>query len=180
MNVSLIMTVIGPDRPGLVESISRVVVAHDGNWVDSRMAHLAGQFAGVVRVDVPRDEAPKLTAALEAMREAGLDIVIHADTAHEDALQHELVRLELVGQDRPGIVAEITRVLAASRVNVEELNTDCTSAATTGQRLFHATARLQLPGGCDLDQLQRQLERIAGDLMVDVSLDRSPEPQARL
>ena len=49
----LVLTLIGADRPGLVESLAKRVAAHRGNWVESRMAHLAGQFAGILRVEVP-------------------------------------------------------------------------------------------------------------------------------
>jgi glycine cleavage system regulatory protein len=167
------MTVLGEDRPGLVESLSRVVAQNGGNWVESRMAHLAGQFAGIVRVDVAADQAGSLADALRALSSEGLELIIHSDEMPAVAPpdRPKLVRLELVGQDRPGIVSEITRVLAAHNVNVEDLSTECITAPTTGQQLFQATAKLQLPSTDAEALLRDDLEKIAGDLMVDITIE---------
>jgi glycine cleavage system regulatory protein len=172
-HVSLVLTVLGTDRPGLVEAIARVVAEHGANWVESRMAHLAGQFAGILRVDVTADRAEGLADALRGLDEHGLDLIVHPDATAPELSDASLVQLELVGQDRPGIVREITHVLAAAGVNVEEFTTACTSAPTTGQTLFEATARLRLPPNFSETQLRHDLEQLATDMMVDISLHRS-------
>ena len=170
---SLVMTVLGQDRPGLVESLSRVVVENGGNWIESRMAHLAGQFAGIVRVEVDADQAGRLTDALRGLDREGLDLIIHSDEAppHAPRPTPGLVKLELIGQDRPGIVSEITRVLTSHGVNVEDLTTECVTAPTTGQQLFQASAKLQLPSGAAETALRKDLEKIAADLMVDITIE---------
>ena len=175
MTTSLVLTVLGPDRPGLVEQIARLVADHGGNWVESRMAHLAGQFAGILRVEVPAEQAAALSAAIAALQQAGLDSVIHRDSAPlaptaRSAPNQPALHLELVGQDRPGIVRDISRVLAAQGVNVEELSTECVAAPTTGQALFRAAAQLRLPSGLTVDDLRTALEQVAADLMVDVTI----------
>jgi glycine cleavage system regulatory protein len=167
---SLVLTVLGADRPGLVESLARVVAEHGGNWVESRMAHLAGHFAGILRVEVDADRADALTAELKALGAAGLESIVHPDRVGTTPVDLPLVQLELVGQDRPGIVREISRVLAAQGVNVEELHTECVAAPTTGQSLFRASARLRLPAGVSEASLRTALEAVAADLMVDVEL----------
>lgn len=167
---SLILTVLGADRPGLVESLARVVADHGGNWVESRMAHLAGHFAGILRVEVDADRAVALTKALEGLAQSGLESIVHPDAAVGVADSRPLVRLDLVGQDRPGIVREISRVLVAQGVNVEELHTECVAAAESGQSLFRATARLRLPAAVSETSLRTALEAVAADLMVDVEL----------
>lgn len=168
---SLVLTILGQDRPGLVDSIAAVVTEHGGNWVESRMAHLAGQFAGVLRVEVDPQQAEALQSALKTLGEAGLEAVVHADSVGAAASETPLVNLSLVGQDRPGIVREISRVLAAHGVNVEELSTTCTRAATTGQPIFQAEAQLRLPAGVNSDALRTALEQVAHDMMVDLSLE---------
>ncbi|MCG8448861.1 MAG: ACT domain-containing protein, partial [Pirellulales bacterium] len=82
-----------------------------------------------------------------------------------------VVQLSLVGQDRPGIVREISRLLAAHGVNVEELNTECKRAPNSGQELFQAHAQLRLPTGVSVDTLRTALEQVASDMMVDISLE---------
>lgn len=169
-NTSLVLTILGADRPGLVESIASLVAQHNGNWLESRMAHLAGQFAGILRVEVDPAHAEALTQALAGLASAGLETVIHPDPVAATPIDRPLVKLDLLGQDRPGIVRQISSVLAALGVNVEELNTECRAAAETGQPLFQATAQLRLPPDVSEDSLRTALENVAADLMVDVKL----------
>lgn len=171
--VSLVMTLLGQDRPGLVESLADVVREHGGNWLESRMAHLAGQFAGILRVEVPSEQASALTTALQQLDAQGLQLIVHADPDASEQLVplSGLVQLELVGQDRPGIVREITGVLARHGVNVEDLNTRRIAAPNSGQQIFEATVKMQLPSAEASSQLRKDLEHIAADLMVDISFD---------
>ncbi len=166
---SLVVTVIGKDRPGLVESVSAVVEEHGGSWVESRMSRLAGEFAGILRVSVPAAQADALSGALETLRAGGLRVVVERGF-EETAEEGHLIVLELVGSDRPGIVHKISEALAARGVNVDELNTECEGAPWSGGTLFKAMARLRAPKGLDLDQLRESLEAIAADLMVDISI----------
>lgn len=171
MQTDLIMTVIGPDRPGLVDELSGIVAAHQGNWLESRMSRLGGQFAGILRVQIPAEAEEGLRHALESLQARGMQTVLRTEHPAEPGASSKagaLVELELVGQDRPGIVREISRVLARHRVNVEELTTGCVSAPMSGEALFTATARLFCPAGSDLKQIRADLESIASDLMVDV------------
>jgi glycine cleavage system regulatory protein len=84
--------------------------------------------------------------------------------------------LEIVGQDRPGIVSQIARVLASHGVNVEELQSECASAAMTGETLFKAQAKLRIPTGIDSVEIRRKLEKIAEDLIVEIKLEDLPAP----
>lgn len=166
---SLVVTVIGKDRPGLVESVSAVIEEHGGSWVESRMSRLAGQFAGILRASVPADHVEALSQALEALRSGGLRVVI--ERGFEEAPKEgHLVLLDLVGGDRPGIVHKISEALAARGVNVEELDTACEGAPWSGDTLFRAKARLWAPQALSLDDLRESLEAIAGDLMVDIKI----------
>ena len=126
MPATLVLTVIGDDRPGLVESLATTVAAHQGNWLESSLAHLAGKFAGIVRVDVPDDRVAALQAALAALD----GLRVSADNAGSDGETggSRRLRLSLVGHDRIGIVREVSQVLARHAVNVEELNTHTASA----------------------------------------------------
>jgi glycine cleavage system regulatory protein len=171
MSSSLVLTVIGADQPGLVEALSEVVASHGGSWQGSRMARLAGQFAGILEVRVASERAAALEQALHALDSRGLKVIV-ADAASAEAAADPLVLgLELVGQDRPGIIKEISAALSAISVNVIELETRCSSAPMSGEMLFIARARLHHPRSRPVDQLRETLEKIAADLMVDISLD---------
>jgi glycine cleavage system regulatory protein len=168
---SLVLTILGADQPGLVDSLAAIVTEHGGNWVESRMAHLAGQFAGILRVEVPPDRAEALTSAIKNLSAGGLESMVCAEPALASEAAGTLARLDLVGLDQPGIVRKISQVLATKGVNVEELATECTAAPTTGQNLFHATAQLRLPQGLAVEALRLALEQVAADLMVDLTLE---------
>jgi len=172
VQVPLVMTIIGPDRTGLVEAVARVLADHGGNWLESRMCRLGGEFAGILRVELPADQKQSLLDALEKIR--GLTVVVRPDAAAPVATPGRSVRMEVVGHDRPGIVREITSALARAGVNVEEFSSECTSAPMSGEILFQASARLQLPEGCDPAALKMELEKIAADLLVDVSFAEVP------
>ena len=166
----LVLTLIGPDRPGLVEAVAEVVAAHGGNWLEIRMAHLAGKFAGILRIEVSADKAAALQAALATLDARGLKVVGEPAGGADVATSGRTLDLELVGLDRPGIVREISQLLANSGANVEELSTDRTSAPMSGEMLFQAKARVRLPSNADLAHLRTALERLASDLMIEIRL----------
>jgi len=167
MLTPLVMTVIGPDRTGLVESVARVVAEHGGNWLESRMCRLGGEFAGILRIEVPAEKKSALLGALQKI--AGLNITVRSDEAKISTAGGHQTKLEIIGHDRPGIVREVSAALAKAGVNVEEFSSEVVSAPMSGETLFKAEARLQLPKGCNLSALKAELEKIAADLQVDVS-----------
>jgi glycine cleavage system regulatory protein len=168
MQIPLVMTIISPDRTGLVESVARAVADHGGNWLESRMCRLGGEFAGILRVEIPAEKKSGLLAALQNLQANGLQIVIR-DDAKISIASGKQTKLEIVGADRPGIVREISAALARANVNVEEFSSEIVSAPMSGETLFKASARLQLPDRCDLAALKKDLEKIAADLLVDIS-----------
>ncbi|HVR02585.1 MAG TPA: ACT domain-containing protein [Polyangia bacterium] len=175
----LVLTLIGPDRPGLVQAVAGIVAEHGGNWLESRMTHLAGKFAGILRAELPSERAAAALKALAALEERGLKIVAETVSRAERAAPERTMELELIGLDRPGIVREIAQLLAGSGVNVEELTTNRTSAPMSGEMLFEARAYVQVPGGTDIAKLRAALERIASDLMVEVKLEDRPPGAVR-
>jgi glycine cleavage system regulatory protein len=170
------MTVIGTDHPGLVGRLSAVIAEHGGNWLESRMAHLGGQFAGILRIEIPAEKEPSLLSALRSLEPQGLSVSVQRDVAAAAPVSPNLATVEVIGHDRPGIVRQISQVLAQRRVNVEELTTGCESAAMSGEMLFRATAKVRIPDSCGLDLLRHELEQIGSDLMVDVAVRPAETP----
>jgi len=171
MSRALVISIIGEDRPGLIEALSEVVALHGWSWEESRMARLAGHFAGVLQVRISVDRAEALAAALPGLAERGLHAsVVDSDLPLPEAAGHEPLALELVGQDRPGIVRDISAALAGIRVNVIELVTSVESAPMSGEPLFRARAQLRLPESVSVEDVSAALEKIADDLMADLTL----------
>jgi glycine cleavage system regulatory protein len=164
----VILTLLGADRPGLVESVADTVARLGGNWLESRMARLGGKFAGILRAQVPADRLAQLDEAMRGLARDDLKIVVETDTAGAPPLAERVLELELVGLDRPGIVRDISGVLVTHGANVEEITTDCSSAPMSGEMLFRARIRATLPKARDLGRLRADLERFATDLMVEL------------
>jgi glycine cleavage system regulatory protein len=169
--VFLVLTVLGDDRPGLVESLSDVIAAHEGNWLESRMARLAGKFAGILRASVPQTHADALTNALQELEVHGLRMIAEWSSSDEAVQEYRWLRLELIGSDRQGIVRDISHALAWRGINIDELSTEYMSAPMSGEMLFKATAQLRVPLQVAITDLQESLETLAHDLMVDVILE---------
>ncbi len=170
MTMPLVVTLNGLDRPGVVARVAECARTHAASWQESRFAHLAGRFAGIVRLDVPDASLPELEGALRALEGADLRVTVErgAQTSRE-ARPH--LTLELLGQDRPGIVREVSAVLARHGVNIEEFETEVENASMSGELLFRARAVVALAEDADLDALRADFEHLANELMVDLSLD---------
>jgi glycine cleavage system regulatory protein len=172
MSISLVLTIIGSDRPGLVEALSRTVTDHGANWLESRMARMAGKFAGILRVEVEEAKAQALTAALRGLQSQGLTVVVESGAAAvaSPVGEQRIAKLHFVGHDRPGIVKEISRAIAAKGINVDELVTECISAPMSGEPLFKATVTLRVPAGVKAAELSAELDRVAAALQLDLTL----------
>ena len=171
MSTAIVLTVVSDDKPGIVEALSEVIAGYGGNWTESSMMSLAGKFAGILMVQVPTEKADEFLLALEGLEANGLHIVAQRSDSAAEAGSGREHSIDLVGQDRPGIVHDITEVLAKRGVNVQELETTVQSASMSGESLFMAHARIFVPPETDLEQLQHDLEDLANELMVDIELE---------
>lgn len=170
MTQLLVLTLIGDDRPGLVEKVSAVIAAHGGNWTESSMAQLAGKFAGILKVEIPAEKTKALEAELGAI--AALKVVVEpAAAVVAPSGRTRRLNFSLVGHDRVGIVREISQVFARHGVNVERLETYTSSAPMSSELLFHAEAELRADDRLDARALQADLERLSNDLIADINLD---------
>ena len=173
---TLVLTAIGDDRSGLVDALSGTIAEHGGNWDRSHMSELAGKFAGIVLVTVPDNSVDALIGALQPLEQQGLlDITVSRADEDDSADDHREMALQLVGQDRVGIIRDLSHALAALGVSIQELETATSNAPMAGGMLFEARAALAVPGSVDLDQLQATVEALSNELMVDIDLGGSAE-----
>ncbi len=168
MNTSIVLTIIAADQPGIIQTVSTALTNHGGNWIQSSMSSLAGQFAGILLVSVPQENTDACLAELHGLEARGLRITAHASASASGVGETNTYALDLVGNDRPGIVLEITALLAKHKVSVHELETAVESASMGGGEIFRATAQLVVPATTDIDLLEAELEDLANDLMVDI------------
>ena len=170
----LVLTVIGDDRAGLVSALADVVTAHDGNWEDSQLAELAGRFAGIVVVGVPAERVDELTSALHEL-DGLLEVTSHpgaegaAGGVADDADAQRLT-VDLLGNDSPGIVREVSSVLSRHELSIETMTTETREAPMAGGLLFEAHVAVEVPASTDLADLRADLERLATELLVDIAV----------
>ncbi|MEO5714210.1 MAG: ACT domain-containing protein [Luteolibacter sp.] len=169
MNSYLVITLLGNDRPGLVNSLADTIARHGGNWLESRMARLAGQFAGIARIECPPDAVDALLRDLQSPGIPGLTVQAVREDA-TDPLPRRTVVVDVLGNDRPGIVRELTAAIAHAGGNVEELTTGLESAPMSGHPMFRAHGIVSIPEETETATLIHAIESLGGDLTVDLSI----------
>jgi glycine cleavage system regulatory protein len=171
MKNPIVLTVIADDQPGIVNHVSRVLKEHDGNWTHSSMSHLAGRFAGILMANVPVEREAECLDALHALDAEGIQIIARKGQKDSAPAPGHEYTLDVVGNDRPGIVADITRLLASHGVNVHGMETKVEPASMAGGELFRAQASLHIPEAADVGDLEAELEAMANDLMVEIRFE---------
>lgn len=172
MQTYLVLTATGRDRPGIVDTVTRLIVANDGNVEVSRMARLGGEFALLALVATPEDRAPALVAACAALEREGLVVQARrteAATATRYA-GHVSYRVEVRGADHAGIIHSVAHALAERGVNIETMDTDVTAAPLSGAPLFTMEAIVFAPASIGLTALRAELESIGDELGVDTDV----------
>jgi glycine cleavage system regulatory protein len=170
MNKTLIITIFGPDQPGLVKSISETLEKHQGSWSESRMTHLAGKFAGIVSVSLEVDKIEKLKKSLDKLQTNTFRIFVEeAPTLTVKSIPERTLSLELLAQDRPGIIHDITQQLAKLNVNIEDLKSSVKQASMSGGTLFCAKLKLSIPQNIKIEVVQETLEDMSDQFMVDLN-----------
>jgi glycine cleavage system regulatory protein len=164
---NIVVTFVGKDKPGLVDQLAQLVVKHSGNWLGSSMSHLAGQFAGILQVELPELELAKFSLAMGQLDDLNVVIQQGHNTAR-DLEPEELLNISVVCNDRSGIVQELTMALHSVDANIEQLGSQLESAANSGQTLFRAHITALLPAHSSIEQLQEAIEKIGDDVMVDI------------
>ena len=167
MNASVVMTVLAPDRTGIVKRLSETIADHGGNWLESRMARMAGQFAGILRIECEEGKIDALITALEALSAEGISVQVKHENLAEIPKRVHLT-LDVVGNDRPGIVKALSAAIASAGANVEDLHTALESAPMSGQPLFHAKGVVSLPDDLSPGALVESIESLGEDLAVSV------------
>jgi len=173
---SLVVSIVGADRHGIVSSLAERAERFGANWAASRMTKLANEFAGTVHFEVPRGNADALAAALRGLESSGLQVVIaRSDGAHTPS-SLRVVELELVGEDRVGIVSQLTKILAERAISIESIHTEIVRSGVSGKQTFKIEAHLLVPAALSVDALRQELGTLAREMMVDIALGERQNP----
>lgn len=163
----IIFTLVGSDKPGLISDLAKTVYEMGGNWLGSNFSHMAGHFAGFVQVDLPLE---KHQALIERLSQHP-DLKIHllpGMTAHQE--EQQSVIIDIMGNDKTGIVQELTQILSQFNLNIVKFDSCLETAPNWGGELFKARAIITVAADFDLETLRDKLESVANDLMVDIEI----------
>jgi glycine cleavage system regulatory protein len=166
----MVLSVLGSDRPGLTKALAAAVLSAEGNWLESRLSRLGGLYVGSVLVELPADSVDRLRAAVGAVDAHGLEVRIAPAIDAPSGAAGEALDFSLVGQDRPGIVSQVTAALSGLSANIETFESWVDAEPHSGMPLFHMEARLRLPPDIEAAAVQAALEAISAEIMVDFSL----------
>ena len=169
LDASLVVTVIGKDRTGIVSMLSERAQGFGANWAEGRMTSIDGEFAGIVQFQVASANAQALTSALRSLESEGLHVVV-ANGHAQGAAAGRRVRLESTAPDRPGIVHELSKCLAGHGIGIENLETQIVDGVAPGARVFRITARLAVPDALDDDALRRAVQALAREMKGEISI----------
>jgi glycine cleavage system regulatory protein len=171
---SLVVSIVGADRHGIVSLLADRAQRFGANWAASRMTRLASEFAGTVHFEVPRENADALAAALRQLEASGLQVVIARSDGASVPSSLRTVEVELVGDDRVGIVSKLTRILAERGVSIENIHTEIVRSGVSGKQIFKIGAHLLIPPALAIDALRQELSALAGEMMLDIALGERP------
>ena len=175
---SLVVSIVGPDRHGIVSLLADRAQRYGANWAASRMTRLASEFAGTVHFEVPRENVDAFEAALRQMASTGLQVVIARSDGAVVPPTLRSVELELVGDDRVGIVSKVTKILSERGVSIESLHTEIIRSGVSGSQIFKIGAHLLVPAKLSVEDLRQELGALASEMMVDIALgEKPPMPQ---
>ena len=169
MQTDALLTIVATDRSGLVQTVAAVVSKHGGNWVDSSLTRLGGEFAGIVRVTIEDSALPNLADDLAELKAEGIDVSLRKGS-DGGAPKGRRARFELTGGDHPGIVRDISAALTKHSVSIDDLQTEVFVGSMSGDALFSAKANIVIPDDVEDDTLRAELEEIAHDIMVEFEL----------
>lgn len=172
MRKNLVMTVTGNDRVGIVEEVTKLILAHDGNVDASRMSRLGGEFAMLVLVSVSAERFKELRQGVRDLRQAGFKVATRETALGYSAKYAGWIpyQVKVTGADHEGIIHEITRHLAQQNINIEMMDTGMVPAPMSGTPLFTMTAVVLVPPQLSFTEWRDDLEDVADGLNVDTEV----------
>ncbi len=171
MTTHYVLTVSSDDKPGIVRQIADTVTRHNGNWLESRLAQLAGKFVGVIHITVAADHAADLQVALKQLQADAILVTIEPFGTSSASPPGRTANFTATGPDRSGIVREISRAFSQRSINVVELSSECSSMPYSGEPMFTVAGLISLPDPVDIDDLTNDLDAIADSLGIDIQCD---------
>ena len=172
MEKSLVITLSGRDRIGIVDRVTKEVLQYGGNIEASRMSRLGGEFAMLMLVSIPAPKFEKLKEGIHGLENDGFSVVTW-QTKQNDPVKYAgwmPYKIEVSGADHEGIIHNVTHRLADQSINIETMDTGMVKAPMSGTPLFTMTATVMVPPNLSFSALRDDLILVGNELNVDIEL----------
>jgi glycine cleavage system transcriptional repressor len=172
MQRNFVLTLSGPDRIGIVERVTGLLLNRGGNVETSRMARLGGEFAILMLVAMPAESFAHLDEDFESLIALGYKVTTtlaqqtYAET-HPGWLPY---RIEVHGADHEGIIHEVARYLSQHGINIESMESETTPAPLSGAPLFTMTAHVVVPPSLAGQGWEAGIESIGGRMNLETKV----------
>ena len=172
MRTDIVFTLTGPDKIGIVEDVTKVLLGLDGNVDTSRMARLGGEFAILMLVSLPAEKRTDIEPAFAHLAEQGYRVsVSETDPARAQTNAGWLAyQVEVQGADHEGIIHDVAAGLSQCGINIESLTTGITRAPMSGTPLFTMTALVMVPPGLADSDWMEALDETGRESGVDIKV----------
>lgn len=168
----LVISALGNDRPGIVNTLSKAALDCGCNITNSRMAVLGGEFAVILLVHGPEQAVAAMQKQLPALEKELQLTIIAKPTVPRTAEQRWLpYRVEVVAMDHPGIVHPITDFFSSRKINIEEVETETYAAPHTGTTMFSLLMTVAVPANVPVSQLRETFIDFCDELNLDASFE---------
>jgi glycine cleavage system transcriptional repressor len=172
MRKNIVFTLTGTDRIGIVEAVTNLLLEHGGNVETSRMVRLGGEFAMLILVSMPVEEAESLENVVCSLTAEGYTVTSNqTEQSYADKFPGWLpFQIEVLGTDHEGIIHQIAHYLSQCGINIESLDTGISRAPMSGTPLFNMKAQVMVPPSLAGKEWTSGLEEIGHHQNVDVNV----------
>jgi glycine cleavage system transcriptional repressor len=180
MKQDSVLTLTGPDRIGIVDDLTRLLLERGSNVETSRMARLGGQFAILMLVSLPADEIARLDESLKRLTDQGYKVTTTpAGQSYAEAHPGWLpYRIEVNGADHEGIIQEVAHYLRQFGISIESMESETSPAPISGVPLFAMTARVVVPPDLAGQGWEAGLEQLGIHRNLDIRLSEAKDSQS--
>ncbi len=168
----LLLTGLGQDQPGIVNTLSESIANIGASIEESRMLILGGEFAIILLVAGDDNVIATLEQkTAEIGDKVGLSIQTRRTERKKTAASVLRYKIEVISMDQTGIVHSVTDFFANRKINIESLSTDTYAAAHSGTQMFSIDMVVEIPTKTTISGLRHEFLEFCDDLFVDASIE---------
>jgi len=168
----LVISALGQDKPGLVASLTEAITQQQCSICESQMSLLGGEFAIIMLIEGQWNNIAKLEQTLPTLQESlGITLQIKHTEQRTNAANAIPYCVEVLAQDNPGIVHQVTEFFYNRKINIHDLQTESFNAAHTGTKMFALMMTIEIPISMHIPGLREDFLEFSDELNLDALIE---------